>query len=86
MWQIFAYEVDGHGSHHLMDDANVPSLLSLPYIGFISREDPLYQRTRRYILSQHNPYHFRGQFAQGVGSPHTGANRVRPRGREFRCD
>ncbi|PRP77485.1 hypothetical protein PROFUN_14305 [Planoprotostelium fungivorum] len=82
MWQIFAYEVDGHGSHHLMDDANVPSLLSLPYIGFISREDPLYQRTRRYILSQHNPYHFRGQFAQGVGSPHTGANRVRPRGRD----
>jgi len=32
----YAYEVNGLGSQYLMDDANVPSLMSLPYLGFLS--------------------------------------------------
>jgi meiotically up-regulated gene 157 (Mug157) protein len=34
---MLAYEVDGFGSHLRMDDANVPSLLSLPYLGYLER-------------------------------------------------
>ncbi len=68
---IYAYETDGFGNHLLMDDANVPSLLSAPYLGFCSSEDPLYQNTRRFILSEDNPYYFRGSAAAGIGSPHT---------------
>ncbi len=69
--RIYAYETDGFGNYHLMDDANVPSLLSLPYLGYCAKDDPLYLNTRRFILSQDNPYFFRGQKAQGIGSPHT---------------
>ncbi|HEU5088893.1 MAG TPA: glycoside hydrolase family 125 protein [Roseiflexaceae bacterium] len=68
---IFAYEVDGFGNNLLMDDANVPSLLSLPYLGYCDRDDPLYRNTRRFILSRHNPFFFEGRAAAGVGSPHT---------------
>jgi uncharacterized protein len=67
---IFAYEVDGLGHSNLMDDANVPSLLSIPYIGYPA--DPaIYHNTRRFVLSSDNPYYFSGKFASGVGSPHT---------------
>ena len=68
---IFAYETDGFGRHLMMDDANVPSLLAMPYIGYRPASDPVYQNTRRFALSQANPYHFAGSYAQGVGSPHT---------------
>ena len=68
---IYAYETDGMGNHNLMDDANVPSLLSLPYIGFCAANDPIYQNTRRFILSEQNPYFYHGSVAQGIGSPHT---------------
>ncbi|HEY9249335.1 MAG TPA: glycoside hydrolase family 125 protein, partial [Rariglobus sp.] len=44
--EIWAYEVDGYGGVHLMDDANVPSLLSLPYLGFCAPDDARYLRTR----------------------------------------
>ena len=64
--KIFAYEVDGYGSHLFMDDANIPSLLSLPYLGFIDKNDPLYLRTRAFILGSHNPYFFKGLY-EGVG-------------------
>lgn len=69
--RIFAYETDGLGSHLLMDDANVPSLLSIPYLGYVSAEDPVYANTRRFVLSSANPYYFEGAAARGVGSPHT---------------
>lgn len=69
--EIYAYETDGAGHYHLMDDANVPSLLSLPYLGVCSPEEPVYLRTRSYVLSAHNPYYFCGDAARGIGSPHT---------------
>ncbi|WP_338594476.1 glycoside hydrolase family 125 protein [Paenibacillus sp. Y5S-9] len=68
---IFAYETDGKGNHNLMDDANVPSLLSLPYLGYVEENDEVYQNTRRFILSSHNPYFYEGTAAAGIGSPHT---------------
>jgi meiotically up-regulated gene 157 (Mug157) protein len=75
---IYAYEVDGLGGVNLMDDANVPSLLSLPYLGWCATDDPLYRRTRAYVLSDENPYHHQGTAASGVGSPHTPARYVWP--------
>jgi uncharacterized protein len=75
---IYAYEVDGLGHHLLMDDANVPSLLAIPYLGYRPAGDPIYQNTRRFILSDENPYYFAGSQARGVGSPHTPGRRVWP--------
>ncbi len=69
--EIYSYETDGFGNYNLMDDANVPSLLSIPYLGYTSVDDPIYQNTRRFILSADNPYYFEGKFAKGIGSPHT---------------
>lgn len=69
--KVYAYEVDGFGNANLMDDANVPSLLSIPYLGYCSAEDPIYQNTRRMILSQVNPYYYEGTALKGIGSPHT---------------
>lgn len=68
---IYAYETDGLGSYVLMDDANVPSLLSMPYFHYCSKEDSAYLRTRRWVLSSQNPYYYEGTAARGVGSPHT---------------
>ena len=73
---VWAYEVDGFGNRHHMDDANVPSLLSLPYLGACARNDPLYLRTRDFVLSDQNPYYFQGRAATGVGGPHAGMDRV----------
>jgi meiotically up-regulated gene 157 (Mug157) protein len=69
--RIYAYEVDGYGHANLMDDANVPSLLSIPYFGYAGVNDSVYQSTRQFILSPRNPYYFQGKYASGVGSPHT---------------
>jgi len=69
--KMYAYETDGFGHYNLMDDANVPSLLALPYLGFCSIEDEIYQNTRAFILSEENPYYFEGKAAKGIGSPHT---------------
>lgn len=68
---IYAYETDGQGNYNLMDDANVPSLLSLPYLGYVTEDDEIYQNTRRFILSKANPYFYEGSAASGIGSPHT---------------
>lgn len=69
--KIYAYETDGFGNYQLMDDANSPSLLAMPYLGYCNLDDPLYQNTRRFILSSDNPYYYEGSLAKGVGSPHT---------------
>ncbi len=69
--KIYSYETDGFGNYNLMDDANSPSLLAMPYLGYCDREDALYQNTRRFILSKDNPYYYEGSLAKGVGSPHT---------------
>lgn len=69
--RIYAYEVDGAGNHILMDDANSPSLLAIPYLGYHNASHPVYQNTRRFILSRDNPYYYEGALAKGVGSPHT---------------
>lgn len=75
---IYAYETDGLGHHLLMDDANVPSLLSIPYLGYRPADDPVYRQTRRFILSADNPYYFSGKYAVGVGSPHTPGRLIWP--------
>ncbi|MGE8081279.1 glycoside hydrolase family 125 protein [Peribacillus loiseleuriae] len=73
---IYAYETDGLGNYNLMDDANVPSLLALPYLGYCGVDDPVYQNTRNFILSPENPYYYQGKVAKGIGSPHTPKNYI----------
>ncbi|WP_426334212.1 glycoside hydrolase family 125 protein [Paenibacillus silvae] len=68
---IYAYETDGYGNVCLMDDAGTPGLMSIPYIGYVSEQDEVYQNTRRFILSKENPYYYEGTAAKGIGSPHT---------------
>ena len=84
--KVYAYEVDGRGNVLLMDDANAPSLLSLPYLCDMPLSDPIYQNTRRMILSEANPYYFEGKeivlengtrvTPRGIGSPHTGYDMI----------
>jgi uncharacterized protein len=74
---IWAYEVDGFGGQALMDDANVPSLLGLPYLSS-SPDAALYARTRAFVWSERNPWFFRGSAGQGIGGPHEGANMIWP--------
>jgi hypothetical protein len=76
--RIYAYETDGAGNVNLMDDANVPSLLAIPYLGYRDSNDALYQHTRQFLLSQDNPYYFHGKYARGIGSPHTPAGYIWP--------
>ena len=75
---IYAYEVDGFGNKLLMDDANVPSLLGMAYLGDVDRNDPVYRNTRRFVLSPDNPYFFRGTAAEGIGGPHVGMDMIWP--------
>lgn len=75
---IYAFEVDGFGNHLLMDDANVPSLISLPYLGAVDEDDWVYQNTREFIWSLDNPFFFKGKAAEGVGGPHIGLKMIWP--------
>uniref|UniRef100_A0A8H7XWY9 Glycoside hydrolase family 125 protein n=1 Tax=Psilocybe cubensis TaxID=181762 RepID=A0A8H7XWY9_PSICU len=70
---IFAYETNGFGGRYVMDDANVPSLLSLPYLGFLDKQHPAYVATRKLLLSKGNPYYAAGQKFNGIGGPHVDA-------------
>ena len=76
---IYAYEVDAYGDSYAIDDGNLPSLLSLPYLGGVKTDDPVYQATRRFVLSSENPYYCAGKFS-GPGGPHAGKNRIWPLG------
>lgn len=76
--KVYAFEVNGFGSFNLMDDANVPSLLALPYLGAVKPNDPVYASTRKLILSKENPFFFEGKAGKGIGSPHTGMQRIWP--------
>ena len=69
---VLAFEIDGFGNRLFMDDANIPSLLSLPYLGAISTDDPLYIQTRKFVLSEDNPWFWKGKAAEGIGGPHVG--------------
>jgi hypothetical protein len=75
---IYAYEINGYGSFNLMDDANVPSLLGLPYLNTVKLSDPIYQNTRKYVLSLNNPFFFQGEYAEGIGGPHAGLDMIWP--------
>ena len=76
--KIYAFEVDGFGSVQLMDDANVPSLLAMPYLGDVERTDPVYENTRRFVWSTDNPYFWRGPAGEGIGGPHIGVEMIWP--------
>ena len=77
--KVFAFEVDGYGSQLMMDDANIPSLLALPLLGFVKATDEVYQNTRRMILSQQgNPYFLTGSGFSGIGGPHIGLRNAWP--------
>jgi hypothetical protein len=78
--EVYAYEIDGYGSINFMDDANVPSLMSLPYLGFTNATDPIYQSTRAALLSTSNPWWFHSPSANqsGIGGPHRGLHTIWP--------
>ena len=76
--KIYAYEVDGFGGVQLMDDANVPSLLAMAYLGDVDRDDPIYENTRRFVWSDANPYFWRGPAGEGIGGPHIGVEMIWP--------
>lgn len=76
--KIYAFEVDGFGNSLLMDDANVPSLLGLPYLDAVDVNDPIYQNTRNFVLSTDNPFFFKGAAAEGIGGPHVGMDMIWP--------
>ena len=84
--RIWAYEVDGYGNTHRMDDANAPGLLSLAYLGCVAPADrALYARTRAFALSTANPYFFQGSAAEGIGGPHAGLGYIWPMSILFRA-
>jgi meiotically up-regulated gene 157 (Mug157) protein len=76
--EYWAYEVDGYGNQLFMDDANVPSLLSLPYLGWCTRDDARYRATRALAWSGRDPYFFSGKAAEGIGGPHEGLRMIWP--------
>jgi len=78
--RIYAYEADGFGNRLFLDDANVPSLMSLSYLGIHKPDDAIYQRTRKFLVSDSNPWYMRGKAAEGSGSPHTGKDSIWPMG------
>lgn len=76
--KVYAFEVDGFGNAYFMDDANVPSLLAMPYLDSVDVNDPIYQNTRKMVLSADNPYFFKGTAGEGIGGPHIGYDMIWP--------
>lgn len=84
--RVYAFEADGFHNHVCMDDANVPSLLAMPYLGCLSMDDPVYQNTRKLVLSPMNPYFYKGKAGEGIGGPHIGFNYIWPMSIIMRCN
>lgn len=78
--RIYAYEVDGFGNSYCIDDGNVPSLLSLPYLKSVGADDEVYLNTRKFVLSANDPYYCQGKAANGPGGPHAGVGMIWPLG------
>lgn len=76
--KVYAFEVDGFGNAYFMDDANIPSLLAMPYLGATRKNDPIYRNTRKLVWSEDNPYFFKGTAGEGIGGPHIGYDMVWP--------
>jgi hypothetical protein len=76
--KVLPYEIDGYGASYRMDDANTPSLLSLPFLGYMKNDHAVYSSTRDFVLSKRNPYFFQGAAGEGVGGPHVGVNYAWP--------
>ncbi len=74
--KIYPYEVDGYGNRLFMDDANVPSLLSLPYLNAVKPDDEIYLNTRKFLFSENNPFFFKGKAGEGIGGPHAGYGKI----------
>jgi uncharacterized protein len=78
--QMYAYEVNGRGAALKdFDDANVPSLLSIPLLGWSGYNNTVYRTTRSRIMNPelNNRYHV-GAKLVGQGSPHTPLGYVWP--------
>lgn len=78
--KVYAYEVDAYGNYYCTDDGNIPSLLSLPYLGVVKVDSSVYQNTRKMLLSDVNPYYCIGSVARGIGGPHVGVDMIWPLG------
>ena len=78
--KIFPLEIDGFGNALCMDDANVPNILSLPYLGYCKNGDLVYKNSRKFSLSHNNPWFNEGKFAKGIGGPHVGEKKIWPLG------
>jgi len=76
--RILPYEIDGYGNSYCIEESTVPSLLSLPYLEVFGFGDPLYRNTRRFLLSDANPYYYRGKAVSGPGGPHWGGDMISP--------
>lgn len=76
--KVYAFEIDGFGSAYLSDDANVPNLLSIPYLGGTDRNDPIYENTRKFVWSESNSFFFKGSVAEGIGGHHIGVDMIWP--------
>ncbi|MFA6129068.1 MAG: glycoside hydrolase family 125 protein [Bacteroidales bacterium] len=83
--KMFAFEVDGYGNSLYMDDANVPSLLSIPYLTDMDPNDVVYRNTRKFLTSTSNPYYYKGIAGEGQGGPHSGADMIWPLGITMRA-
>lgn len=76
--KVIPYEINGYGSCNMMDDANVPSLLALSYLETVKPNDPYYVNTRRFVLSEQNPFFYKGKAGEGIGGPHVGKDYIWP--------
>jgi meiotically up-regulated gene 157 (Mug157) protein len=78
--KIYPYEVDAFGNFYCIDDGNIPNLLSLTYLGAVKPDDKVYLNTRKFVLSDNNPYYCDGKAGKGEGGPHVGMNMIWPLG------